>query len=52
MSGNPAFLRSGLNEAVATLRKSRGLPAWVQKTRLFSCQRLPALSRSEFWATL
>ena len=46
MSGSPASLRSGLNEPVARLRKSRGLPVIVEKTRLLSCQRLPALSRS------
>jgi hypothetical protein len=33
MSGSPALLKSGLKVAVARLRKSRGLPAIVQKTR-------------------
>jgi hypothetical protein len=50
MSSRAAFLRSSLNEAVATLRKSKGLPAVVQKTRSLSSHKSPSLSRSAFYA--
>jgi hypothetical protein len=50
ISGGLAFLRSSLNEAVATLRKSRGLPAMVQKTRQLRSHRSPSLSPSAFCA--
>ena len=52
ISGKPALLRSGLKEAVARLRKSRGLPPWVQKIKVLSCHIPPSLSRSAFWAAL
>ena len=31
MSGSSALSRSGLNEVLATLWESMGLPLWVQK---------------------
>jgi hypothetical protein len=52
MYGNPALLRSSLDEAVATVRKSKGLPTMLQKKRHLSCHRSPSLSRSAFWTAL